>query len=125
MEDDDNPDFQDIRESWQKGSPIGDMVMEYRTVKFTYAGTAPDGWHLVDIGREIIRMDPDKPLTAKAVRLEAARIYKKNIYRIETEGGHVFYEACNDMPEKSDIYKELGASVVLEARFKETGKAML
>lgn len=55
--------------------------------------------------------------TPDILRKAFAVYQKKDLYMITTAEGRIFYEACNDMTEKKDLYSELGAKITLIQKY--------
>lgn len=109
-------DFYD--EACQDYGVITDILMNYENIPAIYCGKDEDGWSVIDFGgKERAIISPETPVNIDTTLKLASKLFQKNIYRIETESGRVFYEACNDMNEKKDLYKDLGARVSCEVRY--------
>lgn len=97
---------------------ITDILMNYENIPAIYRGKDEDGWSVIDFaGKERAIISPETPVNIDTTLKLASKLFQKNIYRVETESGRVFYEACNDMNEKKDLYKDLGAKVSCEVRY--------
>ena len=102
----------------KKGELITEVMLGYEEVPIYYGGTEPkSGSDVIVIGEEDACLLPKgEQATPSYCRIMMADRYGMDLYMIETAGGRVFYEACNDMPEKRELYRELEAKVTLEHR---------
>lgn len=113
------PDIErDISPVMKKGSKIAEVTMDYKKIPIFYGGTEKNTGKTILIPAEgpLMFIDIEHP-NAEDCRKAFADETGNDIYMVETAAGRVFYEACSDMPEKKNLYNELGATITLEYRY--------
>jgi hypothetical protein len=91
--------------------PTCEVMMDSIIHTITYGGRDPftDCYIVMFDHDKAVFAAPDEDVNDLFCMKTFAEFHHKDLYQITTSAGRVFYEACSDMKEKKDLYKEIGA----------------
>ena len=107
---------------YEEGDIITEILIDYENIPVLYGGIDEStGWHIIRFtGKKRVLLSPQTQINTGNILRLCAKLFDRNVYSVELLNGRIFFEACNDMSEKKELYKELSKKVTCEVRYKST-----